>query len=258
MTKVEISSVYGPVRSWRLGASLGIDLLCVDSICSFECVYCQLGKINQVTSQRDTFVTLEKLQRDLENSDWKSADVITFSGSGEPTLAANLGDAIDLVRKITSKPIIILTNSTLLTDDKVCEEISRADRVFCKLDSWNEDSLTRVDRPAESIDFETIVTGLKKLRSAYNGFLAIQTMLLREPSDADLLEYSNVVKNLEPDEIQLNSPSRPIPQEYFTETRGNEVIANDSFRTLKVVPKARLEVIAKRLTDLTGINVTSR
>ncbi|HMS11341.1 MAG TPA: radical SAM protein, partial [Pyrinomonadaceae bacterium] len=119
MAEAEHNSIYGPVDSWRLGRSLGVDVLCVDSICSFECVYCQLGKINRVTTDRGVFVPTEKIIRDLQMADWRSADVITFSGSGEPTLAANLGEIITAIRELTGEPIAILTNSTLLGDANV-------------------------------------------------------------------------------------------------------------------------------------------
>ncbi len=118
------NSVYGPVSSWRLGNSLGIDLLCIDSICSFDCVYCQLGTVNRVTNERDVFVSTEKVLEDFRNSEWKNADVITLSGSGEPTLAENMGEVIDGIRRITSKPIVVLTNSSLLNSQEVRSEIS--------------------------------------------------------------------------------------------------------------------------------------
>ena len=164
MADAEHNSIYGPVDSWRLGRSLGVDVLCVDSICSFECVYCQLGKINRVTTERAVFVPTEKVISDLRNADWQSADVITFSGSGEPTLAANLGEIITAIRDLTGKPIAILTNSTLLGDAIVRAEAGLADRVYCKLDAWSEDSLRRVDRPAAGVSLGSIVSGIRQFR----------------------------------------------------------------------------------------------
>jgi len=131
MEKIVPSCIYGPVRSWRLGESLGVDLLCVNSICSFECVYCQLGKINRLTTNRDVFVTTEKVLEDLNIYEWQKADVITFSGSGEPTLAKNLGDVIRNIKDLTANPIVVLTNSTLLHLPEVRKEISQADKIFC-------------------------------------------------------------------------------------------------------------------------------
>jgi len=93
------STVYGPVDSWRVGRSLGVDLLCDTSVCSFRCVYCQLGAINLHTSERRVYVKTERVLADLEASRWREADVITLSGSGEPTLAANLGEVIRASRR---------------------------------------------------------------------------------------------------------------------------------------------------------------
>ena len=92
------STVYGPVNSWRVGRSLGVDVLCVNSVCSFRCVYCQLGRINVHTAERRVYVPTERVLEDLRASDWRGADVITLSGSGEPTLAANLGEVVRGIR----------------------------------------------------------------------------------------------------------------------------------------------------------------
>lgn len=88
---MNISSVYGPVPSWRAGKSLGIDLILHTSTCSFNCIYCQLGAIQNVTNIRRLFVSTKQVIDDFFNSNWQSADIITYSGSGEPTLATNLG-----------------------------------------------------------------------------------------------------------------------------------------------------------------------
>ncbi|MDH3493911.1 MAG: radical SAM protein, partial [Acidobacteriota bacterium] len=240
MNKSRPSSIYGPVDSWRLGKSLGVDVLCVDSICSFECVYCQLGKINRVTLDRDIFVTTEEILEDLAETNWKDADVITFSGSGEPTLAANLGDVISKLKTKTGKPIVILTNSTLLNLPEVRSELSMADKVFCKLDAWSDDVLRRVDRPHVGIDLESIVEGICLLRDEVDGFLAIQTMLLRAPCESDIQAFADLLNRIGPDEIQLNTPTRPIPPEYFPETRGNEVEYDQGFTQLKTISKRSL------------------
>ena len=113
------SSVYGPVHSWRVGASLGIDLLLTTSTCSFNCIYCQLGDIQLKTAERRIYVPTDRLERDLRQSAWEQADIVTFSGSGEPTLALNLAEAIHLVKEYTNKPVMVLTNATLLHDAAV-------------------------------------------------------------------------------------------------------------------------------------------
>lgn len=252
------NSIYGPVRSWRLGRSLGVDVLCVDSICSFECVYCQLGKINRVTATRGVFVSTEKVLRDLKNSAWEKADVITFSGSGEPTLAANLGEIIRKIRALTGKPIIILTNSTLLHLADVRRDVALADKIFCKLDAWSDETLRRFDRPHPDVSLEAIISGIITLRHNFRGFLAIQTMILRAPTDFELEKLADILKMVKPDEVQLNLPSRPIPPEYFVETRGNEIELRGEFKRLKTISKAELEKIRRKLSVLTNLPIITR
>lgn len=252
------STVYGPVKSWRLGRSLGIDVLCIDSICSVACVYCQLGRINQLTANRDVFVSTDQVMKDLKASDWRSADVITFSGSGEPTLAKNLGEVICKIKALTGKPIIVLTNSTLLHQQQVREELAPASRVFCKLDAWDEDSLRRVDHPVEGITLEEIISGIRRFRDEFNGEVAIQTMLLRPMSDEDIAHYAHIVNTIHPDEIQLNVPLRPIPTEFTIENRGNEVAAGLDARMIKSVRKEDLLSVRDRLQKLVDCNVVCR
>lgn len=252
------NSIYGPVASWRLGKSLGVDLLCVDSICSFECVYCQLGKIKRVTTKRDIFVSTEKVLRDLENSEWNAGDVITFSGSGEPTLAKNLGKIIQKIKKITDKPIIVLTNSTLLHLSEVRREIALADKIFCKLDAFSNESLRRIDRPHPKISLEMIISGIKLLRREFGGFLAIQTMILRPPKESEIENFAEILRSVKPDEVQLNLPTRPIPNEYFVQSRGNAVESKQEFTRLKTISKDELEIIRERLLELTALTIITR
>ena len=131
MSNLPTSTIYGPVKSWRVGQSLGVDLLFKTSICSFRCIYCQLGKIELPTRERQIYVPTEKVLEDLEASDWRSADVITLSGSGEPTLALNMGEVIRALKERTGKPVMVLTNATTLGDPQVRKELAEADRVFC-------------------------------------------------------------------------------------------------------------------------------
>ena len=258
MTKQLASTIYGPVQSWRLGLSLGVDLLCVDSICSFECVYCQLGKINRVTSKREVFVPTKKVLADLQNSAWQSADVITFSGSGEPTLAANLGEVIAEIKNLTHKPVIVLTNSTLLNDPQVRRELSKADKIFCKLDAWSNSILARVNHPHEGISLEAIVSGIFELRREFEGFLAIQTMILRPPQRFETEKLAQILQAIQPDEVQLNLPKRPVPREYFTETRGNAVEFRSGFAHIKTIAKSELENVCAKLSELTKLPIITR
>jgi len=252
------SSIYGPVRSWRLGRSLGVDLLGVDSICSFECVYCQLGKINRVTDERQVFVSTEQVLEDLQNSNWQTADVITFSGSGEPTLAANLGETIEKIKQVTHKPVVVLTNSTLLYQSQVRRELLKADKIFCKLDAWSDACLRRANHPHKGISLESIISGIFELRREFEGFLAIQTMILKTLNEFEIEKLAKILQTIKPDEVQLNLPTRPVPREYFPESRGNSVEFKGGFTQIRTIHKNELENIRTKLSEITKLPIITR
>ena len=112
--------VYGPVSSWRLGRSLGVDPICrTRKTCSFDCVYCSLGPTKVKSIERKVFVPTEQVALSLEKAIKKvDADVITFSGMGEPTLAKNLGELIEIARDVSGLPVAVLTNSSLMINGK--------------------------------------------------------------------------------------------------------------------------------------------
>ncbi len=255
--KDKICTVYGPVRSWRLGLSLGIDLLFVDSICSFKCIYCQLGKINNHSAERKVYVPTKRVLEDLFTSDWQKTDVITFSGSGEPTLALNLGETIEQIKGLTGKPIVVLTNSAHLNEKDVREDLRLADQVFCKLDSVEEKLFQRINKPVEGITLRSVIAGIKKFRREYNGVLAIQTMY-QNLSDEQFSKLAKTLAKLAPDEVQLNSPSRSIPREWFVEARGNyDKTPYPSVTPRKVMPKDILK-LQRKLHEATGLKITSK
>jgi len=129
--------IYGPVSSWRLGSSLGVDLICSKKrICSFNCSYCQLGKPYFIKTKRKNFISIKDMKKELIEALKKtSPDVITFSGTGEPTLAKNLNLAIETIKKLTQIPIAILTNSTLMYEKDVRAALDKIDVVVAKLDA---------------------------------------------------------------------------------------------------------------------------
>ena len=252
-----VSPVYGPVRSWRVGRSLGIDLLCVNSICSFRCIYCQLGRINVHTSVRKIYVPTARVLADLKRSAWAAADIITLSGSGEPTLAANLGEVIRAVKDLTGKPVLVLTNSAQLTDAQVRAELCAADKIFCKLDAASDAVFRRMNRPLAGVTLKTIVAGIKQLRAQYAGYLGIQLMLT--PVNArQANEFARILTALRPDEVQLNAPTRPVPRAWSPAARGNHSIEDVRGVSLKQLGHATVAQFAKSLRELTGLKIIMR
>lgn len=213
------SCVYGPVRSWRLGWSLGVDLIQDISTCSFNCVYCQLGDIVDKTAGRRVFVPAEQLRRDLEAADWSRVDAVSVSGSGEPTLALNLGEALRTIRDKNPARTVVLTNAFHLHDPEVRRDLSHADEVAAKLDAATDEMLMRVNRPVEAMSVERIVEGIQLFRAEYPGRLAIQTMLT-PVNIKQIGEIAKWIRRIAPDEVQLNAPRRFYPMLWRQENRG--------------------------------------
>jgi wyosine [tRNA(Phe)-imidazoG37] synthetase (radical SAM superfamily) len=250
------SSVYGPVNSWRVGRSLGVDLLAVNSICSFRCVYCQLGRINVHTGERKVYVPTEKVLRDLRASAWGEADIVTLSGSGEPTLAANMGEVVREIKSLTGKPVLVLTNSARLVDARVRRELCEADEVFCKLDAADELTLARVNRPVAGVTLRSAVEGIRLFREEYAGRLGVQLMLLPF-NRGRALEFARLLRSLRPDEVQLNAPRRAVPPAWTVAARGGHAPGEREGARLKTVSAEEAAEFEEELRRLTGLKIVS-
>lgn len=255
--QVPVSTVYGPVDSWRFGKSLGIDLIRTISTCSFNCIYCQLGNIQKKTIERQYFVSTAEVLADLEKSQWQEADIITLSGSGEPTLALNCGEVIQILKSITGKPVKVLTNGTLLSLPEVREELAHADEVAVKLDAANEANLQRVNRPAAGITFNKLLLGIQAFREIYRGKFSLQIMFMPATLKA-IDELVELIRQIQPDEIQLNTPKRPYPLEWTPESRGNDPdYTNHPTVALKTISPEIATEVERALADKTGIPILS-
>lgn len=251
-----VSSVYGPVRSWRVGMSLGMDLLLQTSTCSFNCIYCQLGDIQLKTSKRKIYVETEQIERDFKNSDWQQADIVTFSGSGEPTLALNLAEVIHFVHEYANKPVMVLTNGTTLHNAAVRQDLKEADIVSVKLDAGDPEVLKRMNRPVDGVTLEKIVEGAKALRKEFDGKLSLQCMFM--PGNLNQAEaMAKLAATIEPDEIQLNTPKRPYPLQWILESRGNHDKADYPTRTLRVITEEEAKTLEETFKKLTNANIIS-
>lgn len=203
------SIIYGPVPSWRLGRSLGIDLLPGrGKTCCFDCVYCQLGITTRPQTERSEFVSLDTLSRELRAVKGVAADYVTFSGTGEPTLAANLGPAIEIARASLGLPVAVLTNSALISREDVREDLAKADIIVAKLDAPDEGLFRLINRPVADLSLEGIVDGVRRLRSQWSGTLALQMMFLTANKRA-AGEMARIAAAIGPDEVQINTPLRP-------------------------------------------------
>jgi len=203
------SIIYGPVSSWRLGRSLGIDLLSTKGkTCSFDCIYCQLGRTVHPEIERREFISLDRLSRELKSVEGVAADYATFSGVGEPSLASNLGGAIGLVKSALKLPVAVLTNSSLMTRHDVRHELSLADVVVAKIDAPNEELFHKMNRPVTRQTLAQILKALQLFREEYRGKLALQ-MIFIKANKGYAAAMAEVAEQLSPDEVQINTPLRP-------------------------------------------------
>ncbi|MDH5662860.1 MAG: radical SAM protein [Candidatus Bathyarchaeota archaeon] len=226
-----MSTVYGPVPSWRLGRSLGIDVLLPPKKCTFNCIYCQLGKTKMHVSSpemlSESLVDADKVASDLEDVlkrlDLDSVDIVTFSGTGEPTLNLGLGRiAKEVKTRVGNLLLAILTNSSLFHRRDVRKNLSWFDLIVAKLDAGDDETFRLINRPADKkMDVETIVDSIKKLKKAVKGTVALQVMLLRsedgQVTNVDgkpLRKLLEAILDVKPDQVQLEVPYRP-PSEGF-------------------------------------------
>lgn len=248
--------IYGPVASWRLGRSLGIDLLNTrKKACSFNCVYCQLGETDQFIVEPREFVSLEQLTSEIELLNPIKADYATFSGMGEPTLASNLGEAIEFARSNLDLPIAVLTNSALMFREDVRQRLVHADTVVAKLDVPNGELLATVNRPAPGLHFDQLKDGLRLFRGKYKGKLALQIMFIEANKDY-ALEIAALARQISPDEVQIDTPLRPcavrpLPPKSIAEikqkfTNFENVVTVYEARKYKVLPLDLAETLRRR------------
>ena len=203
------SILYGPVPSWRLGRSLGVDIVSTKGkTCSFDCIHCELGRTVHPLTERREFVSMAQLAQKLESVKNIAVDYVTFSGVAEPTLASNLGQAIELVKSVLGLPVAVLTNSSLMLREDVRCELRQADVVVTKVDAPNEELFRQINRPKVSCTLGEIIQAIKLFRVEYQGKLALQMMFV-EANRTCASEMARLAKELLPDEVQINTPLRP-------------------------------------------------
>jgi len=238
------SHVYGPVPSRRLGLSLGIDIVPF-KICTFNCVYCQLGKTIRQSGRRGHFFpvseVLTQIRKALDQN--PKIDHITFSGSGEPTLNTTIGKLIRQIKTMTDIPVAVLTNSSLLVRPSVRKALVAADIVIPSLDAARAASFRRINKPLPSLKIEGIIRALVTFRREFKGRIWLEVMLVKGINDspADIQALKKAIARIKPDRIQLNTVVRP-PAENWAKPlsrRALEMIKKDIGEKAEVVAEFR-------------------
>lgn len=215
MAEKRKSHVYGPVPSRRLGRSLGVDLVPF-KVCSFDCIYCQLGPTTTKTLHREEYIPVGELVEDvhaaLANAD--RPDYITLAGSGEPTLHVHLGEIIACIKNLTDIPVALLTNSSLFFRKEVRQDAVLADVLLPSLDAPNEELFERINRPHSGIEFARLIDGLVRFREEYAGRIWLEVFLLKGINDteAHVAQFNEQIERIRPDRIHLNTAVRPAAE----------------------------------------------
>lgn len=207
--------LYGPVPSRRLGQSCGIDIVPF-KVCTLDCVYCQLGRTTEKTLERKEYVPVEPVLAELRErlEQGLEADFITIGGSGEPTLNSRLDELIDGIKKMTDIPVVILTNSTLLTEKDVRADCAKADVVLPSLDAGDEQSFQKINRPHADISIEKLISGLCAFRNEFAGVIWLEVFLVdgMNTDAGQIGKIKDAIERIGPDKIQLNTAVRPTAE----------------------------------------------
>ena len=210
--------VFGPVRSGRLGLSLGLDLL-GDAICSFDCVYCEVGPTRVLTTERAAYVPARDILDELSTW-WGGAgsrpegrpDAITLGGSGEPCLNSEIGEVIAGARRIApGVPVAVLTNSAHLADPQVRRDLAGADVVLPSLDTLVPHEMARLNRAHRGLDPQVLADGLLAFRAEFSGRIFLEVLLAAGYNDSaeNLAALRQFAPRLAPDRVDVVTLSRP-------------------------------------------------
>ena len=229
--------VFGPVPSRRLGKSLGINNI-PPKICTYSCVYCQLGRSLKMIRSRqefydpqDLFLEIkEKIANAIHNHE--SIDFLTFVSDGEPTLDINLGKLISLLKPLGYK-VAVITNSTLLHDPALRKELKKADWVSVKIDALDEKTWRKIDRPHKKLNLDSILDGIRAFSQEYNGQLMTETMLVQDLNDdiTSIKKVADFICDINPSTAYLSIPTRP-PAELWVNAP-DEIVLNRAFHILQ-------------------------
>ncbi len=241
--------IYGPVRSRRLGWSLGLNISPTSyKLCSFNCVYCQYGRTAVCTldtaDRLGDLPTQDDFRKALESTlrENKEIDNITFSGNGEPTLHPQFEELVDIARQLKVRyfpkaNIGVLSNSSTVNIETVRRALAKLDFKIMKLDVGNMETFRKINRPHKEVDYETILNGLKSLEK-----VTLQTMFvdgtIQNTGDQEVSQWMERVGEIQPIKAQIYSLHRP-----------------PATSSLREVSAEKLEEIAAQTEEATGVAV---
>lgn len=218
--KLKCKIVFGPVRSRRLGLVLGINNI-KKNVCSYDCIYCSGGQksccsicTNNCLSPYELYVSVKNKIDEIKKSG-KQIDYILFAGSGDPALDSSLSKEIQLLREFDYK-IAVFTNSALLWNENIQENLMFADYVSLKIDTVNEDTWVKINRPHERLKYDLILKGMEQFSKKFRGKLTTETMLIKNFNDNEneIKQLGNFLNTLKRDASYFMTPIYPPAEKY--------------------------------------------
>jgi wyosine [tRNA(Phe)-imidazoG37] synthetase (radical SAM superfamily) len=214
--------VFGPVPSRRLGRSLGINNI-PPKICTFACIYCQLGNAIGMTNQRRDFFDPNDLAGEVANkvqdltANQEKIDYLTIVPDGEPTLDLNLGRLLNLLKPLGIK-LAVISNASLINLPEVRDDLMNADWVSLKVDAADEKIWKAVDRPHGKIQFNQVREGIQEFAKDFKGTLVSETMLVRDVNDGEenINKIASFLVKINPATAYLGIPTRPPAEEFVS------------------------------------------
>lgn len=203
--------IYGPIVSKRLGLSLGVDIVPL-KICNYNCLYCQLGTTKNKTIKRCEYIKIDLVLTELKSKLKEcKPDYVSIVGSGEPALNNKLGLLITEIKKITSIPVAVITNGSLLHLKDVQNDLTNADLVIPSLDAGDDELFQKINRPHNDVSFNQMVQGIIDFKKNFNGRVWLEILFLKDINDNDknVNDTINITNKINPDKIQISTISRP-------------------------------------------------
>jgi wyosine [tRNA(Phe)-imidazoG37] synthetase (radical SAM superfamily) len=260
-----MSYVFGPVPSRRLGVSLGVDIV-PKKYCTLDCLYCEVGKTDNLTIQREDFYDIDEIISEVEKiycEIKEHLDVVTITGSGEPTLNKSFGKIAKELKKFVTHPVVLLTNSTLFFIDEVKSEALNFDIVIPSLDAADVDTFEKLNKPSKGIDFDKMIDGLIDFSKMFENKLFVEVLLLKDINDSfkHLDKIADILKKMKYTLVQLNTAFRPtayknirrlddkelLEKAIYLKSKGVKVEPVTNFMSKKIVYEELFEIFYKML-----------
>lgn len=225
-------TIFGPIPSRRLGASLGVNNIPY-KICSYNCVYCQVGRTLHMQVKRTLYSNpsevfdevKKKVERIRETQ--QNVDYISIVPDGEPTLDSSLGELIERLKEL-GLPVAVITNSSLTWDKSVQEDLKKADWVSVKIDAISPNTWKQINRPHASLSLDEILQGMQEFAGSYTGTLCTETMLVKDLNDnpEELTAIANFIKSrISPYKAYIGVPTRPPAEPWVSRPEPESITA---------------------------------